>query len=44
MNVVVIRDQGGNVFGGFLSEPWKAKYPKFYGGGKRERRHDREER
>eukprot|EP01112_Ceratiomyxa_fruticulosa_P011991 TRINITY_DN3301_c0_g3_i1.p1 TRINITY_DN3301_c0_g3~~TRINITY_DN3301_c0_g3_i1.p1 ORF type:complete len:275 (+),score=45.50 TRINITY_DN3301_c0_g3_i1:493-1317(+) len=29
--LIIIRDDGGHVFGGFASETWKDAYPKFYG-------------
>eukprot|EP01113_Clastostelium_recurvatum_P015975 TRINITY_DN1903_c0_g1_i1.p1 TRINITY_DN1903_c0_g1~~TRINITY_DN1903_c0_g1_i1.p1 ORF type:complete len:313 (+),score=65.16 TRINITY_DN1903_c0_g1_i1:17-955(+) len=29
--IVIIRDDGGHVFGGYVSETWREAYPKFYG-------------
>ncbi|EFA76607.1 hypothetical protein PPL_09912 [Heterostelium album PN500] len=29
--IVIIKDDGGHIFGGFADEVWKTKFPKFYG-------------
>eukprot|EP01132_Coremiostelium_polycephalum_P004618 gene4618-5769_t len=29
--LIIIKEEGGHIFGGFTEEMWKFKYPKFYG-------------